>query len=80
MTVTVTLSSKGQITLPVAMREELGLVQGDRLTVTLDRRGLILRKQLSFDDITALAQKWMKPGVEPLMDASAFYQENREIT
>ncbi len=40
---TTTLSSKRQITLPVALVRELGLVPGDKLTVRLEDGGILLR-------------------------------------
>lgn len=35
----VTLTSKGQLTLPRALRDALGLAPGDRLQVSIDRHG-----------------------------------------
>ncbi|HEY0781252.1 MAG TPA: AbrB/MazE/SpoVT family DNA-binding domain-containing protein [Thermoanaerobaculia bacterium] len=37
-----TLTSKGQITIPKAVRERLGLKAGDRLEVLLDDRGKLV--------------------------------------
>jgi AbrB family looped-hinge helix DNA binding protein len=38
---TTTLTSKGQITLPKAVRERLSLKEGARLRVAVDRHGLV---------------------------------------
>ena len=40
---TTTLSSKHQITLPVAVVRELGLAPGDKLTVRLEDGGIVLK-------------------------------------
>ena len=40
---TVTLSSKGQIALPVELRNRLGLAAGSRLEITEEAGGLLLR-------------------------------------
>ncbi len=46
-----TISSKGQITLPSAMRKSLGVKQGDRLRVIESRKSqIVLEKQKSFQD------------------------------
>jgi len=38
---TTTLTSKGQVTLPKAIRDRLALSQGDRLRVEVDTRGRV---------------------------------------
>ena len=39
---TVTLSSKGQLTIPRQLREALGLAQGARLQASIDRHGRLV--------------------------------------
>jgi antitoxin PrlF len=39
-----TISSKGQITVPVAVREQFGLVPGTRVRFTATAQGVLLRK------------------------------------
>ncbi len=41
--VTATISSKGQLTLPRAVRERLGVAKGDEVEFTLDEHGVHLR-------------------------------------
>jgi antitoxin PrlF len=43
MTRSSTISSKGQITVPVEIRNRLGLKQGDRVEFVVDENGTILR-------------------------------------
>lgn len=38
------LSSRGQVALPKAVRDQLGLAEGDRLTVRVEADEVILRK------------------------------------
>ena len=38
------LSSRGQVALPKAVRDQLGLTEGDRLTVRVEADEVILRK------------------------------------
>lgn len=39
LTIYATLTSKGQITLPAAVRTALGLCNGDRIAITVDEAG-----------------------------------------
>jgi len=41
---TVTVSSKGQIVIPLGIRKELGLKEGERLAVAVRPEGLILTR------------------------------------
>lgn len=40
---TATLSSKGQITIPKAIRERLGITAGDRVVLTVEDGAIVLR-------------------------------------
>lgn len=52
---TLTLSPKGQITLPKEMREELGLRPGDTLVYTVvDQQLVITPKSIDFNDLAGL--------------------------
>ena len=52
---TLTLSPKGQITLPKEMREELGLLPGDTLVYTvIDNQLIITPKSIDFNDLAGL--------------------------
>jgi AbrB family looped-hinge helix DNA binding protein len=53
-TETVVLGESGRIVLPAAIRKELGLKAGDRLTVTSDDGAIrILSRQMALDSIRA---------------------------
>lgn len=80
MTQTVRLSSKGQLTLPAAVRDELGLRQGDYLSVGTQNGQITLTKAMTLDEITALAMSWIAPGTPPVKDVDAYYQAHRQLT
>jgi AbrB family looped-hinge helix DNA binding protein len=42
-----TISSKGQITLPIAIREQLGLAPGTSVEFELREEGVLLRREIS---------------------------------
>ncbi len=44
-----TISSKGQVTVPVEVREQLGLVPGTPVEFELKEEGVLLRKGISGD-------------------------------
>jgi len=60
---TTTLTSKGQITLPKAIRERLALKQGDRLRVAVDSHGrmtLAREQQRPMDRVHGLLRRLAK--------------------
>ncbi len=58
-----TVAERGQITLPKAVRDALGLVKGTQLKVELDGGRIILRKNVD-DAISRLRGKYkLPPGV-----------------
>ncbi len=74
----VSVSSKGQVVIPSSIRSELGIAQGDRLELRVVDGALLLRRAIGLDELTALAQSWVDPEIEPITDASQFYQQHRE--
>ncbi len=50
-----TLTSKGQMTLPKAIRNQLGLKPGDAIEVIIEgRRAILIPKNLGLDDIASI--------------------------
>lgn len=75
----VTLSSKGQFTLPAAMRTKLGLKQGDRLEASFDEESGAVRLQAVPDLETLSARVSSYAAVRPpVVDVGEYYQSNRE--
>jgi AbrB family looped-hinge helix DNA binding protein len=54
----VTVSSKGQISLPVALRRSLGIRQGDQLALEPQDDGSIVLRREETDDIERLIGAW----------------------
>lgn len=60
-----TLTRKGQITIPVDIRRQLGIAEGDQLDVERDEDTVIVRRATSVTALTAgILAKYRKP--EPL--------------
>jgi antitoxin PrlF len=58
----VTLTSKGQMTLPKSVRDSLGLKAGDRLEVAVDRQHIVLiPRSLHLGDVCSLLPAPAKP-------------------
>lgn len=77
MTVTVRLSSKGQLTLPAAVREQLRLEQGDPLELDVVDGRVVLSPIGGFAELTAEAMTLIKPGTPPVTDVAGYYAEHR---
>ena len=52
--VTSTITSKGQVTVPREIRDELGVRPGDQITWIRDRNGISVRKRIDVDRL----RKW----------------------
>ena len=76
MTVTITMTSKGQFTLPAGVRKALALKKrGDKLTLDFRPASneVVLSKPVSFEAIQAKAPTYIKLGTTPLIDVAALY-------
>lgn len=70
------MSSKGQFTLPASVRKAMALrEQGDKLVLEFNpaKQQATLSKPVSFDDIQARAQTYIKPGTVPLDNVDELY-------
>jgi bifunctional DNA-binding transcriptional regulator/antitoxin component of YhaV-PrlF toxin-antitoxin module len=76
----ITITRKGQTTIPVALRRRLGLgPAGGKLHLTLDaqRNRLIISKPVSIEEFSRRVSRYIKPGTKPVLDADRYYQEHR---
>ena len=76
MTVTITMTSKGQFTLPANVRKAMALNKpGDKLVLDFSptKQQAILSKPVSLEAIQAKARAYVKPGTKPLPDVDALY-------
>ncbi len=63
-----TVAERGQITLPKAIRDALGLSKGTRLKIELDGSRIILRKDVS-DAVSRARGRFKLDGFESVDDA-----------
>ncbi|HEU0190395.1 MAG TPA: AbrB/MazE/SpoVT family DNA-binding domain-containing protein [Mycobacterium sp.] len=73
----ITVTRKGQATLPVAIRRRLGLADsGGVLQAHLNEETgeLILTRPPSIDELSEFASSHIKPGTPPLLEVDEFYQ------
>jgi AbrB family looped-hinge helix DNA binding protein len=70
---TITLTSKGQLTIPVEARVSLGLKQGDRLTYRLNHNTNVL-------ELSQRISSYAKNTAAPVLSVSEYYTANRRAT
>ena len=78
---TVTITRKGQTTIPAPLRHKLGLdAKGGILDIRFDesRGELVISKPLSVDELSRKLTGYIKPETKPLDDVDSYYQANRE--
>jgi AbrB family looped-hinge helix DNA binding protein len=69
MAYTSTVSEKGQVTLPKALRDALGIRTGERIEFTLERDGIKVKKRPDLDGLAALYGSLKLPApVDQLID------------
>lgn len=77
---TITMTSKGQFTMPAEVRKLLGVSLTNnklRLVVNPKTKQAKIERPISFAEIRAIAQKYIKPGSPVLLDPRKFY-DSRE--
>lgn len=82
MNKTITITSKGQTTLPAAIRHKLGIDKsGGVLQIDFnERRGeLIIKKPVSVAELSERISRHIKPDTKPLKNVDQYYQENRKV-
>jgi len=73
---TITMTSKGQFTMPVDVRRAFGVTDKSRslkLTYNPSTKQAKIEKPITFEEIRAMAKKMIDPSIQPLEDARAFY-------
>ncbi|ORB11348.1 hypothetical protein BST37_19850 [Mycobacterium noviomagense] len=81
MDLTLTITRKGQTTLPVAVRRRLGLADSGgvlRARLNEETGELIITKPPSVSELSERISRHIKPGTRPLLDVNDFYQSQRE--
>jgi len=80
MKTSLTITSKGQTTIPAPIRQKLGLDKGGgvlQMRFDASRGELVITKALDIDELSEKLSGYIKPGTAPLVDIDAFYQANR---
>ena len=78
---TITITSKGQTTLPAVMRHKLGLSKnGGVLRISFnERKGEItISKPTSAAALSERISSYLQPGKKPLLHVDEYYQANRK--
>lgn len=76
----ISMTSKGTFTLPVKIRESMGLrKKGDRLVITFDpeTKTAEISKPQDFQELQKITSKYVTRGKKPLLNVDEFYQANR---
>lgn len=77
----ITITSKGQTTIPASYRRKLGLdAKGGALDIRFDedKGELVIAKPLSIDELSKKLTSYVKPDTKPLTDTGTYYQKHRE--
>jgi bifunctional DNA-binding transcriptional regulator/antitoxin component of YhaV-PrlF toxin-antitoxin module len=83
MNKTITITSKGQTTLPAAIRHKLGVGKsGGVLQISFnERRGeLVLKKPVSITELSERVSRHIKPGTKPVENVDEYYQTKRKAS
>ncbi len=78
----ITITSKGQTTIPAKLRHKLGIgSKGGVLSVTFNERKneIVISKPVNARELNARFTSFIKPGTMPLTDVDAYYQANRHV-
>ena len=77
MQYTMTITSKGQATIPVAIRKAFGITPGKTAKINISlkpgHRTAVMEKPITAEEVQRRARQRLKPGIPPLLDARAFY-------
>jgi AbrB family looped-hinge helix DNA binding protein len=76
----ITITGKGQLTIPAAARRQLGLKEkGDKVLFKLNPRtkSATISKPQTIEEISTYLTSKIKPGTEPLLNADEYYQKHR---
>lgn len=80
MKTTLTITSKGQTTIPAAIRKKLGIPKtGGKLQVTFDEHNnaAVISKRDTIEELSEQASKYIKPGSKPVTNVDEYYQKHR---
>jgi len=79
---TITITSKGQTTIPASIRHKLGIEKsGGILRINFDERNseLVISKPVSISNLSERVSRHIKPGTRPVINVDEYYQMNRKV-
>lgn len=76
---TISLTSKGQLTLPVEVRRALNLKKSDKLELSYnpETQKVTITKPMSLQELSTMASSYIKKGQHPLKNVDEYYQAHR---
>jgi AbrB family looped-hinge helix DNA binding protein len=76
---TITMTSKGQVTLPAALRHKMGLNDGDKLLVRFEPKGksVVLSRPMDIDQLSDYLSANIPPGTPPATNVHEIYEQGR---
>lgn len=78
----ITITRKGQTTLPAAIRRKLGVPDsGGVLQISFNERKneLVISKPVSIRELSEKISKYIKPGTKPVLNVDEYYQKHRRV-
>lgn len=78
---TVTLTSKGQLTLPVEIRRALGLKHSEKLQLSFnsETRSITLQRPMTVEEFSDFMMTLPRKKVKPVTNVSEYYNKHREV-
>lgn len=77
----ITITSKGQATIPAFFRRKLGVgADGGTLDIHFneEKKEIVITRPLSVDELGQKISGYIKPKTKPLTDVDTFYQTHRK--
>ena len=79
---TITITTKGQTTLPAPVRRKLGLDKtGGVLQISFDERKgeLVISKLVNIAELSERISRYVKPNTRPVVSVDEYYQAHRGV-
>ena len=79
---TITITNKGQTTIPASIRRQLGIDKsGGILRINFDERNseLVISKPVNIAELSERISRHIKPGTRPVVNVDEYYQTNRKV-
>ena len=77
---TITITSKGQTTLPASIRRKFGLDKAGgvlRINFNESKGELVISKPVSISELSERVSRHIKPGTNPVENVDEYYQKTR---